>query len=378
MANWTFRTTVLPLVVLSGALAGATAAALAAASAQAAEEPPAPQGPPPSPVRYTEAREQSVLRTIRLPGTVESRTISLVASEVSGLVVELPVREGSSVRKDQPLARLREDSLELRLISAGAQLKEARARLDQAERNLNRARDLFVSKVMSQAQLDDADSEFTAWQGRVEILETDIRKIRLDLERSTIKAPFGGTVVSKRTEVGQWIAAGDPVMEIVALDDLEVRVDVPERYYRNLKATGVVTVTFDSLPGLQVNGRVSAIVPKADPQARTFPVKVRIPNRDGRIGVGMLSQVVLPAGESYRATVVPRDAVVRQGDEQVVFLINGDQKVERATVSTGDGVGSWIVVEGPVKPGTKVVTRGNERLQPGQSVRGEPLEYAQP
>jgi len=377
MPTRTPRKTVLTLLFVY-AMSAASALCASGAVALAAEEATAPQGPPPSPVRYTEAREQSVLRSIRLPGSVESRTSSLVASEVAGLVVELTVREGSAVRKDQPIARLRGDSLELRLTAADAQLKEAGSRLDQAERNLNRARDLFASRVMSQSQLDDAASEHTAWQGRVESLEAAIKTIRLDLERSTIKAPFSGTVVSKRTEVGQWIAEGDPVMEIVALDELEVRVDVPERYYRNLKATGMVTVTFESLPGVKVTGRVSAIVPRADPQARTFPLKVRIPNREGRIGVGMLAQVVLPAGDSYRATMVPRDAVVRQGEDQVVFLINGEQKVERAKVSTGDGVGSWIVVEGPVKPGTRVVTRGNERLQPGQAVRGEPLEYAQP
>jgi RND family efflux transporter MFP subunit len=157
-----------------------------------------------------------------------------------------------------------------------------------------------------------------------------------------------------------------------------VRIEVPERHFSSLNPGATATVTFDALPGLSVSGRVSAIIPRADPQARTFPVKVRIGNRDGRIGVGMLAQVSLPAGESYRATVVPKDAVIRQGAEQIVFTINGSGAVERAAVTTGAGLGEWIVVEGPVRPGQKVVTRGNERLQPGQPVRAEPLEYRLP
>jgi RND family efflux transporter MFP subunit len=335
-------------------------------------------GPPASPVRYTEAREAPVRRLIVLPGTVESRTTSLVATEVAGLVERLEAREGDVVRTDQPLARLRTTSLALRLRASAAEHQEAASRLKQAERNLARAQELFASKIASQSQLDDAQSEHDAWLGKVERLAAEIDRIRHDIDRSTITAPFAGTVVAKRAEVGEWLAVGDPVMEMVSLDDLEVRVEVPERHYQYLNPRAKITVVFDSFPGVQASGRISAIIPRADPQARTFPVKVRIGNRDGRIGVGMLAQVSLPAGESHRATVVPKDAVVRQGNEQIVFTINGNGTVERASVTTGSGLGEWIVVEGPIKPGQKVVTRGNKRLMPGQPVRAELQEYALP
>ncbi|MBI1950116.1 MAG: efflux RND transporter periplasmic adaptor subunit [Acidobacteria bacterium] len=337
-----------------------------------------PGGPPASPVRYTEAREAPVRRVIQLPGSVESRTSSLVATEVEGLVEELAAREGDVVRLGQPLARLRTTSLELRLRASEAEHKEAKSRHRQAERNLARLQELFDSKIASQSQYDDAQSEHDAWEGKVERLAAEIERIRHDLERSTIVAPFAGTVVAKRTDVGEWLDVGAPVLEMISLHELEVKVDVPERHFSSLNPGATATVTFDALPGLSVSGRISAIIPRADPQARTFPVKVRIGNRDGRIGVGMLAQVSLPAGESYRATVVPKDAVIRQGAEQIVFTINGSGAVERAAVTTGAGLGEWIVVEGPVRPGTKVVTRGNERLQPGQPVRADPLEYRLP
>ena len=145
------------------------------------------QGPPASPVRYTEAREHAVRRTLRLPGTVESPTVSLVASEVAGVVAEYPVREGQRVEKEEPLAKLRTESLQLRLEGAQAQLKEAESRLKLAERNLERSRELFDAKVISQQQLDDAFYESTAWQGRVEQLTADIATINLALRQSTIR-----------------------------------------------------------------------------------------------------------------------------------------------------------------------------------------------
>ena len=338
----------------------------------------AAQGQRASPVRYTEAREQSVRRTIVLPGSVESRVESVVAAEVSALVVELVAREGDTVEKGAPLVRLRTTTFEIRLQAAEAQHKEAEARMKLAERNLERARELFASKVISQQQLDDATYEFTAWQGRVEQLQASITGIKLDIARCTIRAPFAGVVTRERTDVGEWLGEGDPVMEMVSLEKLEVRIEVPERYFRLLHVGGRATVSFESLPGLEVAGSISALIPRADPQARTFPVKVRVPNREGRIGVGMLAQVTFAGGESYRATLVPKDAVILRGPQQFVYLLNGDNTVSMVTVETGTGVGAWIAVEGGIKPGQKVVTRGNERLQPGQLVQGQPLDYPLP
>ena len=337
-----------------------------------------PQGMPPSPVRYTEARNHPVRRTLVLSGSVESRVESVVAAEVAALVVELEAREGDTVEKGAPLVRMRTTTFEIRLQVAEAQHKEAEARMKLAERNRERARELFASKVISQQQLDDATFEFTAWQGRVEQLAATITGVKLDIGRCTIRAPFAGVVVRERTEVGEWLGEGDPVMEMMSLNELEIRVEVPERYFRLLRVGGRATVTFESLPGVEVAGAISALIPRADPLARTFPVKVRIPNREGRIGAGMLAQVSLAGGESYRATLVPKDAVIQRGPQQFVYLLNGDNTVSRVTVETGTGVGAWVVVEGGIKPGQKVVTRGNERLQPGQLVQGQPLDYPLP
>ena len=336
------------------------------------------QGPGPSPVRYTEAKEYPVRGAIRLPGTAESSTVSLVASEVEGLVAKLHVREGDTARKGQALAQLRTDNLDLRLQAAAAQLKEAESRLKLAELNLARVRELFESDVASQQELDTASYEHTSWQGRGESLTAEIGRIKLALSRSTIRAPFGGLVAAEKTEVGQWIPVGGPVVEMIAMDELEVRVDVPERHFTSLNPGAVASVTFESIPGFRVDGKITTVIPRADPKARTFPLKVSVPNKDGRIGVGMLAQVSFPAGSAYRATVVPKDAVVRQGEGEFVFLINGADKVERVAVQTGQGVGSWVVVEGGIRAGQKVVTRGNERLWPGAAVKGEPLEYELP
>lgn len=336
------------------------------------------QARPPSPVRYTEAQRYPVKTTIELPGSVEARTVSLVASEVEGSVTALAAREGQTVRQGQLLVELRHEHLELQLEAAEAQLREAEARLRQAKIKKDRSQELFDSEVLSRGQLDDSLSEFEAWRGRVDSLKAEISRIELDIDRSMVKAPFAGVVVAERTEVGEWVGQGDPVIELMSLYDLEISVEVPERYFRNINPGARATVGFESLPDFEVHGRVSAVIPRANPQSRTFPIKIRVKNDKGRIGVGMLAKVSFPAGESYRATVVPKDAVITRGERRFVYRLDTDDTVQVVSVETGAGVGAWVAVQGQLEPGDKVVTRGNERLRPGQKVQGQPLEYELP
>lgn len=362
--------------VSAAAVASLFAAALCLASRPAAAQPPGMGGP--SPVGFTEVRRHALRPTVRFSGSVEARRSSLVASEVAGLVIDLLAREGDLVPRGRPLVRLRRQDLELRLDAQQASLKEAAARLDLARRNLQRARELFADEVISRQDLDNAVSEETAWAGRVESLAAEISRVEDNLAQSQIAAPFTGVVVEEHTQVGEWIGIGDPVAELVDLEELEVVVEVPERHFRSLERGARARISFEALPALTLAGQVDAIIPRADRETRTFPVKVRFANRDHAVGVGMLAQVELPVGDATPVLMVPKDAVVRRGPRSVVQRINGDDTVEEVEVEPGVAGGAWIAVTGDLAPGQRVVTRGNERLRPGQPVAPSPIAYDLP
>ena len=329
-------------------------------------------------IRFTQVRSQLIKPSVQLPGTVESRLVSTVAGEISGLVESFRAREGQVVKQGQVLAQLRRTSLELRLRAAVAQLKEDDARQKLAERTLERARELSEGGVYSQQQLDDALFEFSAWQGRLERLTAEIEQFKHNIEQTTIRAPYDGVVVRENTQIGEWLEAGGAVVELQSLEQLEVSLDLPERYFAALRMKTPVRISFESLPGVEFDGQVQTIIPRADPQARTFPVKLSLSNPQGRIAVGMLARVTLPIGEPFIGTLVPKDAVVIQGTQQFVYLLSEDDSVGRTAVRTGVGVGQWVQVEGPLQSGDKVVVQGNERLQDGQKVRADQLEYPLP
>lgn len=333
---------------------------------------PAPQ------VSYTEAREHTLRQTLTFPGTVEGQTSTTLASTVAGQVIEFPAKEGTRVTRGQVIAKVRSTPVELTLVSLQASLKEAEARLKLAQSTLARVRDLQTAGVASQQQLDDAQSEANAWIGRTDSLKADIARLQDELDRMTIRAPLAGIVVKERTEVGQWMTIGGPVVDLLAIDQMEVRMEVPERHFAALRVGAVAHVTFESLPDYRVTGKIIAVIPQADAQGRTFPVKVLISNEQGRIGAGMLAQVSFTAGDVYRATIVPKDAVITKGPRRTVFRLNGENKVEEVPVETGVGAGDWIEVRGKLHAGDKVVTRGNERLTPGMTVAPQSLAYSKP
>lgn len=327
-----------------------------------------------SSVGYTKARSYRINQKLRLPGTVQTRLVSTVASEVSGLVIEFPVRKGQSVQEGEVLARLRRENLELRLREARAQLREDDARLQLAERTMQRTQELLEKGAVSKQDVDDRESEFNSLERRADRLRAVIEQLDDDLERTVIRAPFSGIVVQEHTQLAEWIDVGGAVLELMSLDELEVMVDLPERYYASVRPGTRASVSFDALPGVRVTGVTRAVIPQADKQSRTFPVLLEIPNLEGRIGVGMVAQVELSFGKSRATTIVPKDALVVQNQGQFTYVLDEEDHVWSKDVVSGAAVGAWVEIDGEVRPGQRVVTRGNERLRDGQKVRVNPTE----
>ena len=325
------------------------------------------QAPPPAPVVVTEVKEQNLQKPVTLVGAVEPLRRSTIASEIAGLVEEFPAEEGDVVKKGDLLAKLRTKSLEINLREAKAQKVEAEARYRLAKKNLERFQELYKKGVASLQQLQDAETEKDANSARVSQLQAQIDSHTYDLARSKIVAPFDGYVTAEHTEVGQWIEVGGPVVELIDISRAEIDVDVPERYISQIKLGDLATINFDALPDLSIEGRITSIVPQADNESRTFPIKVVVDNEEGLIKSGMVARVSFLIGEPSLVKLVPKDAIVEQNRSNFVYVVN-DGTVMPVQVSTGIAYKDLIQIIGPVEMGQLVVTRGNERLRPNQPV----------
>lgn len=335
------------------------------------------QGAPAPPVRFVHAHSLPLQPTLRLTGAIVAPRTSTVAGEVAGIVEQIFVREGNRVDQGSPLARLRQEPVELRLRAARAEKVEADARRAAAEQKLARYREL-ASTVISQQELDEARFELEAQQGRSARLEAMIAQLDRDLEQTTIRAPFPGVVTARHTHMGQWLPMGAPVVTVVSLAVLDVHLDVPAAHIGAVTVGREVEVRLVDAPGQSVTGTIRAIVPRADPQARTFPVYVALPSERPNMGVGMLAEVRLPTGRPQSTVVVPKDALITDGTRSHLFRLDDDDRVARLAVEMGEGAGDWVAIRGPVGAGDRIVVRGNERLSEGMAVRASVLEVPLP
>lgn len=335
----------------------------------------------------------------------------LVEVRTETLQIQIDSAVASVNLAKQELQQL-ELSLPFEIQQAEAEQKAARESEKLALANLNRLTRLSSNDagVVSPDVVDQAASEFAAAEAARSVAETQVQllqetkesrlgqaRARLNvqeenlaslmdqLEKYTIRAPFSGHITVKSVEVGDWISRGDPVAELVQLDPIEVRVNVPESYigrlFEELKAASdankrlTATISFEGLPGQQFAGEVMRIVPQADLRTRSLPVVIYVRNPavgdDRLIQSGMLARATLPVGIKKPGLYVPKDAVVLNGILATVVVVDekgGQQFARPVPVQLGESINELIEVRGEIEEGQIVVTEGNERLRPGQPV----------
>ena len=327
-----------------------------------------PKSPPLAPVRVAEVVNKTVQKTVELVGTVEPWRRSVVAGEIAALVEHFPVEEGMAVKRGQTLVQLRTNALSIRLNAAMASHREAQTRYRQAKKDFERMNTLFAKELVTQQEFDGAVTQEAALGQRVTLLGAEILQVRDQLRKARVVAPFDGWVVKEFTEVGQWIEAGGPIVELVDLSRVQVEVPLPERFVGQVNVHDPVTATFDGLPGFHATGRVFSVVAQADRNSRTFPIKIEMPNPDLGVKSGMVARVILQVGGPHEALLVPKDALVLRGGKEFVFVI-ADAVVAQVPVVSVNHVNHDVEVTGQLEVGMVVVVEGNERLFPGQPVR---------
>ena len=309
-----------------------------------------------------------VVDQITLVGTTEAIARSMIAAEVSGLVEHFPVREGDFVEKGKVLAKLKSTDLVLHLKAAVASREKARASLIFAEKELIRNTKLKDADSIAARKYDEAVYQHQSLEQEVLRIEAEIELLKDNIKNKTVVAPFSGFIAEEHTQVGEWLPVGGPVVTLVDLIHILITVDVPERYAVQLLQKDLVRILVASISNEPILGKISAILPEEDTDARTIPVRVSIANLGLKIRSGMEARATFNLGTKKDALLVPKDAIVTVGTNRLVFVV-GSSVAQPVNVKVTGYYDGNVAVEGPLKPGDRVVIRGNERLMPGQPVQ---------
>ncbi len=405
----------------------------------------------PAVVELKTAEERIVIPSQATLGSIMPSRRAVIGSAVDGRVVKFDVQAGDRVENGQALAALLTRTIELELEAAEAELKlrqqellelvngslpqeivAAKARMEASrvtaeylEKDKQRLSTLSTNSAVSIAEFEGIISLWLAAQqryqesqaayqlavdgprierirqaeSRVEIQKAIVDRLTDQIEKHTMFSRFAGYVTVEHTEVGQWLPRGEPVCEIIALDEVDVIAKVMETYIPFIHVGDVVSVDVPAIQGRKFPGKVVAIVPEADERSRTFPVKIQVSNEISQSGepvlkAGMLARATLATGLPHKAVMVPKDSLVLGGASNIIWTIDPNSieaaqgnmlEANAIAVPVEKGVEEQADIEvidylesGALKAGTLVVIRGNERIPPSRPGQPSRVTWVKP
>lgn len=318
--------------------------------------------PPPEAVTTIVAQQETWPTTLTAIGTAAAVQGVTVSADLPGTVEYIGFESGQSVRQGAVLVRL--DTRQER-----AQLAAVEAQRELAGLNYDRMKGLLDERVISRAEYDRAmaDQKQAAAQAG---------EIRAAIERKTIRAPFSGILGIRQVNLGQYLAAGDPVVLLQSLNPIYVNFGVPQQAASRLRLGLDVGVTANEAAGVEFRGRITAIDAVVDEATRNVQVQATLPNPGGTLRPGMFVQTELALGTSRSVVTLPATAVSYAPFGDSVFVVsdlegpNGEpyRGVRQQFVKLGGSRGDQIAVVSGVKAGDEVVTSGVFKLRNGAAI----------
>ncbi|MBI2501671.1 MAG: efflux RND transporter periplasmic adaptor subunit [Candidatus Latescibacteria bacterium] len=331
----------------------------------ASEPRPEAQNAAPLPVQVTRVVQVQVPVVSPALGATQAPASAVLATRLMGRIDQVAVAEGDRVQRGQVLARLEDGDLRAHLDQARAALQDARARGAQASREVERRRQLRRDQALPQEGLDQAETQYARAQAAEQSARAGVAQVEVELSYTQVRSPLDGVVVRKFAQRGDLATPGTPLLEVEQHDPLEVVAEVGETLYSSLGTGQEVEIEIPALLQRR-SGRITALVPAADPRSRTFRVKVALPNPDYRLGSGLYARLLLPT-RTRPALLIPAAALVQEGQLQGVYL-HVDSRAQLRWVRLGQARGDQYEVLSGLEAGQQVISPPPANLRDGLPV----------
>lgn len=306
-------------------------------------------------VAATKVTEMDWQEKISSIGVAEAVQGVDVSGSESGVVADILFDSGSEVKVGEPLVRLDSRKEE-------ADLRATQAQIPAAEADLKRKRQLVKERVVSQSDLDDAQSKYDS-------LIAQSISLTATIDRRIITAPFGGVLGIRKVNKGQYLHPGDLIASLQDLSVMRMRFLVGQKDFAKIKLGQDLDARFDAYPGEVFKGRITAIEPSVKYTSGIIPIQAEIPNSDMKLLPGMYASLDVLLPEHNKRVVVPQSAVTFNLYGETTYVIDQQSMtVMPVTVRTGARRGNIVVIESGLKAGDMVVVAGQLKLSNGTKV----------
>ena len=294
-----------------------------------------------------------IYATYEATATITSDADAPVVARATGEVVEILVEEGDRVTKGQVLARLDGERLELEMLAAKANLKQAST---EYERNI----DLHERGLI-------AASTFDALQYDLEELEATYELKKLAYDYSNIRAPISGVVSSRDIKLGQHLSNNDSAFRITDTMELIAHLQIPQSELSKFAAGNAASIEVASMPDEGFTATIARISPTIDTRNGTFRATALISNAEGNLAPGMFGHFTISYEQHTDALVIPAEALIDEDDENTVYIVD-DGEVIRRNVKIGIAADGNIEILDGLNENDVIVVVGHSGLRNGSKV----------
>ncbi len=324
--------------------------------AAAMQKPGGPGGAPampPVPVAVEPAGRGPIASYYSATATLEPNKEAEVLARVSGVILSLQAEEGDRVQKGEQLLQIQDDEYRYRM-------KQAEAEVDKQQTRFDRLEKMFAGNLVSAEEFDTARTDLESAKAARDLAQ-------LELSYTRVIAPFTGRVTRRFVDPGQTVQNGTQLYALADMGKLLARVHVPSKEFRKIQADQPVSLTLDS-DGEKLQGSISLVSPIIEPTTGTIKVTVEIPEYPARTRPGDFAEVRIVTERHPDAVLVPKEAVVTDRGDQVVFVA-ADSTAERRVVQVGFQDDEHAEILSGLAAGDRVVVQGQRSLKHGSPLK---------
>lgn len=292
-------------------------------------------------------------------GSLRSDESVMIRPEIEGRLASLHFREGQAVAAGTLLVSL-DDAI------ARAELAQAQANLYLAEKNHQRAQLLFTRGASNAQALDEANAQ-------QQVARASLALAQARLDKTRIHAPYDGVLGLRHVSPGDYLSAGQDVVNLEVLDPLKVDFRIPQKAVSQIRLGQLIEISLDAYPGERFSGEIYAINPRLDEAGRSQAVRAHLANTDRRLSPGQFVRVAVIVAERAAALVIPEEAVMPVGEQLLVNLVVND-KVEQREVTLGKRLGGKVEVREGLVGDEVLISAGWQKVHEGMTVRTKVVE----
>ena len=304
-------------------------------------------------------------------GSIHFSQTSLLASKTQGMVLKVNFDSTDKIHQGDILVELDHEILDSKIRAVQASLKELKLLEEKSAKDLKRYKKLVQQKNVSQQKYDEIYYDKIRIDQKLISSLAELEALLIERKQHTIRAPFSGIITERYVELGEWVDKGGKIATLVNPQAVTSIFNLPASYALEIKPKQKIQVH----TGKQsISGTIEGVIIKGDNKSRTFPLKIKLHSDNAVLFDGMETQIKLPR-KSSKGLLVPRDAIIKRFDNNVIFIVDNN-KAKMVPVKVHLYSGSMASISAKeeneketLQAGIKVITKGNERVFPGQTLQ---------